>query len=96
MILLSLVAVGDSDSEQLGKIFNILGTPSELNWPECSHLPGFVDYEPREPLDLRPLFQGDAGAKGTNPALDLLLKLLSLNPLKRLSAKQFSNEAICM
>ena len=41
---------GDSEIDQLYKIFQMLGTPDEENWPEVSHLP---DYKVRGRCDVR-------------------------------------------
>eukprot|EP00596_Hydrurales_sp_CCMP1899_P009119 CAMPEP_0119053046 /NCGR_PEP_ID=MMETSP1177-20130426/74156_1 /TAXON_ID=2985 /ORGANISM="Ochromonas sp, Strain CCMP1899" /LENGTH=170 /DNA_ID=CAMNT_0007032847 /DNA_START=567 /DNA_END=1079 /DNA_ORIENTATION=- len=81
---------GETDIEQLGKIFNVLGTPTAENWPNSHLLPNFVEFEARAPLDLIPLFDSTWKSKGQGhypPALDLMLKMLILNPLKRITAK---------
>lgn len=139
---------GDSDLEQLQKIFNLVGTPNDVNWPNAKLLPGYVEFEvrfcpchiymsrpyiytilhtpyimhhtlytvhhtsyqytpytkvhtfaytlstlpthaiahiiqTREKLDLLPIVR-------SAQAVDLLNKMLCLNPLKRISAKQVS------
>jgi hypothetical protein len=91
--------VGESDLEQLGKIFNIVGTPLVASssagsgvaddsrlWPGVQLLPAYIEFEPREPLDLRPLFK--ASPSGIGADLELLLRLLMLDPLRRISADQ--------
>ena len=85
---------GETDLEQLAKIFNILGTPTSDNWPYVQLLPNFVEFEPRLPMDLIPLFDSTWKADKQRhgqlqypPALDLMLKMLTLNPLKRITAK---------
>lgn len=80
----------------MGKIFNILGTPNETNWPGASSLPGYIEFEAREPLDLKPLFSHNISenrqVQSTNntvtPDLSLFLDLVALNPLNRPSASQ--------
>jgi serine/threonine protein kinase len=89
---------GDSDLEQLAKIFNLLGTPTVGNWPGATLLPDYCEFEPRAPLSLLPLFRkggggggggGDGGGGGGVPAdQDLLLKMLTLDPSKRITAAQ--------
>jgi hypothetical protein len=38
--------MGDSEIDQIFKVFKVLGTPSEGNWPEALKLP---DYKPSFP-----------------------------------------------
>lgn len=71
--------------EQLGKIFNLLGTPTPLNWPKAELLPGYVEFEPRLPMNLAELFPRSRSAE-----LDLLKVLLQLDPARRPSATQVS------
>ena len=80
IILRTPLFPGDSDLAQLGKIFNVLGTPTRESWPTAHLLPNYVEFEPRGPMDLSVLFQ-------QAPALDLLLSMLTLNPMKRISAR---------
>ena len=86
---------GETDLEQLAKIFNILGTPTEDNWPNVHLLPNFAEFEARLPMDLIPLFDNNwkedkqrNGQLRYPPALDLMLKMLALNPLKRITASE--------
>jgi serine/threonine protein kinase len=92
---LTFCFVGNSDLEQLGKIFNVLGTPTPTSWPGATLLPGYVEFEAREPMNLMSLFRSSSastsgnGVISTAPAdLDLLLRLLTLNPLKRITATE--------
>ena len=88
---------GNSDIEQLGKIFNVLGTPRLEDWPGMNLLPKYAEFEPREPMELSKLFSKPrdstiaAASRNSNSAaipsdLDLILKMLALNPSKRISA----------
>lgn len=108
IILRTPLFPGETDVEQLAKIFNILGTPTVANWPNVNLLPNFMDFEHRFPMDLTHLFDSSwkAEKQGKSqpgqlqypPALDLILKLLSLNPLKRLTAKEVSqsvSQSVC-
>ena len=68
--------------EHLSKIFNLLGTPTEETWKGVELLPNYIQFEHRDPLDIEELL------KFQQPeAKDLLLGMLSLNPLNRISAK---------
>ncbi|KAL6963089.1 Cyclin-dependent kinase D-1 [Sarracenia purpurea var. burkii] len=74
---------GNSDIDQLGKIFAAFGTPKPSQWPDMQYLPDYVEYQyvPGQPLrQLFPLTSDDA--------LDLLLKMFMYDPKARISAQQ--------
>lgn len=75
--------VGESDIEVLSKIFEALGTPKDDNWAGMKHLPGFVPFQKTEAPPLRTLFPG-----ADNNALDLLSKMVCLNPRRRINANE--------
>ncbi|KIY69203.1 Pkinase-domain-containing protein [Cylindrobasidium torrendii FP15055 ss-10] len=75
---------GDSEIDQIFKIFQVLGTPTEDTWPGVSQLP---DYKPTFPRwsrqDLRkmmPHLEEDG--------IDMILQLLVYDSAKRISAKR--------
>ena len=74
--------VGDSEIDQIFKIFQFHGTPTEKTWPGVSQIPDFKPIFPRfKPVDPYSYF------KVMKPdAVDLLLKLVALDPSKRISA----------
>lgn len=74
---------GDSEIDQLFKIFRILGTPTEQTWPGVTQLP---DYKPTFP-QWKALDLADAVKNVTPAALDLLAQCLRFDPSKRMSAK---------
>lgn len=76
----------ETSISQLAKIYNVLGTPSEDIWPGISLLPSYVEFEKVEPLDLKQLFPKRNGSIPSE--YFLLLKLLSYDPSKRLSARE--------
>ncbi|XP_023584904.1 cyclin-dependent kinase 3 isoform X4 [Trichechus manatus latirostris] len=74
---------GDSEIDQLFRIFRTLGTPSEATWPGVTQLP---DYKGSFPKWTR------KGLEEIVPNLepagkDLLMKLLQCDPSRRISAK---------
>jgi len=74
---------GESEIDQLIRIFQVLGTPNEDLWPGISTLPDFSENFPKwEPKDLRTQVpQLDA------LGVDLLSKMLQYEPSKRINAR---------
>ena len=72
---------GSSDIDQLGRIYQGLGTPTEENWPGHKTLPDYVEFSPCPCPPLRQLF-----VTAPPEALDLLQKLMAFDPNRRLSA----------
>lgn len=75
---------GDSEIDEIFKIFRILGTPSEVDWPGVSSFP---DYKPSFPKWIRNEEVALVGSLDEN-GLDLLDALLVYDPAARISAKQ--------
>lgn len=74
---------GDSEIDELYKIFRLLGTPNNQNWPNVTQLP---DYTPVFPQwNAQPLSSVVAGLEPA--ALAMLSKMLCYEPSQRLSAK---------
>ena len=75
---------GDSEIDEIFKIFRVLGTPTEMSWPGVTSFP---DYKPSFPKWTR---REDEGlVPGLNElGLDLLEALLVYDPASRISAKQ--------
>jgi len=76
---------GESEIDQLDKIFELCGTPTEETWPDFKNLPDShnVNLKPQRFNCIAERF------KKFNPlAVDLLKKLLTLDPKKRLTAKE--------
>lgn len=75
---------GDSEIDQLFRIFRTLGTPDESIWPGVSQLRDYTSmfprWEPRCLDEVVPSFDSDAK--------DLLLKLLTYDPSQRITAKK--------
>lgn len=81
---------GASDPDQLEKIFGWCGTPSVEDWPEVEKLPHWKSLKPQEPKKRR-ILDRFANLKCSPKVLDLLDKLLTLNPAKRISASDSLN-----
>jgi len=85
--------IGTTDIDQLGKIFNVLGTPTTTNWSGVDLLPLYMEFESRQPMNLLPLFRHSSSKVNSKDhngplELDLLHRLLTLDPTKRLTATQ--------
>jgi cyclin-dependent kinase 7 len=74
---------GDSDIGQLKTIFHALGTPTDEEWPGMKQLKDYVPYEMYPKTNLKSIFSA-----ASDSALDLLAKMLTFDPLKRITAKQ--------
>ncbi|OXU22572.1 hypothetical protein TSAR_015507 [Trichomalopsis sarcophagae] len=74
---------GESDLDQLTKIFQVLGTPTEETWPGVTKLPDFIQFKPFPAVPLKDIFTA-AG----DDLLDLLASLLNINPIERCSCDQ--------
>jgi serine/threonine protein kinase len=87
---------GDSEFDQLMKIFRVLGTPNENTLPGCKHFP---DFNPEFPLwiptgiekVIRDKMEVKIDEESLIESLDLLKRMLVMDPCKRISAK----DAIC-
>lgn len=72
----------DNDSQQIELVFRALGTPNLDEWPQMRDLPGFFEFQKSPGTPLENLFTATS-----EDALDLLRRLLTYNPLKRITAK---------
>ncbi|KAL3476216.1 putative cell division control protein 2 kinase [Aspergillus californicus] len=75
---------GDSEIDEIFKIFRMLGTPDEVAWPGVTSFPDYKQTFPKwkrdENLTLVPGLEEEG--------LDLLEALLEYDPARRISAKQ--------
>lgn len=78
---------GDSEIDQLHKIFMALGTPNERMWPGVSELPDFKDTFPK--WGLRNI--ADTVPKMDPLGQDLLSKMLTYEPSRRIGARDALN-----
>mgnify|MGYP002620688590 FL=1 len=75
---------GDSQIGQIFKIFSILGTPNEINWPGITSITHFKLTFPKFPSMEISKIVTNLDSDG----LDLLSKMLILCPGKRISARK--------
>ncbi|XP_044504881.1 cyclin-dependent kinase C-2-like isoform X2 [Mangifera indica] len=75
---------GKDEPEQLNKIFELCGAPDEVNWPGVSKMPWYNNFKPTRPMKrrVREVFR-----HFDRHALELLEKMLTLDPVQRISAK---------
>ncbi|XP_054773758.1 cyclin-dependent kinase 1-like [Lytechinus pictus] len=78
---------GDSEIDQLFRIFRTLGTPTEETWPGVTQL---QDYKPTFPMWNEPNLKGAVKGMGAE-GLDLLKRMLIYDPSKRITAKASMN-----
>ena len=78
---------GDSEIDEIFKIFRVMGTPNESVWPGVTSLPDFKTTFPQwQPKPLESI------APALDPeGLDLLGRLITYDPVERLSAKRAVN-----
>eukprot|EP00747_Dinoflagellata_sp_TGD_P164001 gnl/TRDRNA2_/TRDRNA2_183343_c0_seq1.p1 gnl/TRDRNA2_/TRDRNA2_183343_c0~~gnl/TRDRNA2_/TRDRNA2_183343_c0_seq1.p1 ORF type:complete len:317 (+),score=68.77 gnl/TRDRNA2_/TRDRNA2_183343_c0_seq1:43-993(+) len=83
---------GDSEIDTIFKIFQKLGTPTEAMWPGVSELPDFKPtfpkWQPRGWAQIR-----NTAAQVGPDGIDLLERLMSYDPKKRLSARRTLSHA---
>lgn len=75
--------VGDSEIDQIYRIFRVLGTPNEKTWPGVSKLKDYKKTFPNwNPSDYT------SGLHLDNNGIDLLRKMLVYDPISRITAKE--------
>jgi len=72
---------GDSDLDQLSKIFETLGTPTEEMWPGMTSLPDYINFKDFPGIPLSECFSA-----AQDDLLAVISGLLTYNPVTRLSA----------
>ncbi|CAL6046233.1 Kinase [Hexamita inflata] len=75
---------GDCEIDQLFKIFEVLGTPTDQTWPGITQLP---DYKPSFPKFKGVGLKKALGGNLSEAGLDLMASMLEMDPVKRISCK---------
>lgn len=78
---------GDSEIDTIFKIFQKLGTPSEVQWPGVGELPDFKPTFPKWPGRSWNQIRNTAAQVGPD-GIELLERLMCYDPKRRLSARQ--------
>ncbi|CAK5053580.1 unnamed protein product [Meloidogyne enterolobii] len=75
---------GESDLDQLVKIYNVLGMPTEETWPGLTSLPDYIQLQNcGQGYELKNVFPA-----ASDDLLELIFGCLLFDPLKRLTATQ--------
>jgi cyclin-dependent kinase 7 len=74
---------GESDLNQLVRIFDIFGTPNDENWPDAKLLPDYVEFKPIVQKPLKLIFTA-----ATPDIIAVLDSMLALNPIKRCTTSE--------
>ncbi|KAJ6636282.1 Cyclin-dependent kinase 7 [Pseudolycoriella hygida] len=77
---------GDSDLDQLTKIFQALGTPTDENWPDVNLLPDYMQFKAFPGTPFHYIFTA-----APNDLLQLIEKLLALCPSNRCTCTEALN-----
>ena len=84
MITKKPLFTGDSQIDQIFKIFRLMGTPDETIWPGITKFPDYKATFPKwKACPLEKMFP-NLEASG----IDLIEKMLNLNPAQRISARK--------
>lgn len=74
---------GESDIDQLTKIFTLRGSPTEASWPGVTGMPDYIPFQDMPAVPLTSVFTA-----ASPEAIDLIDNMLACNPNKRLTARQ--------
>ncbi|KAH0539670.1 cyclin-dependent kinase 7 [Cotesia glomerata] len=74
---------GESDLDQLTRIFQTLGTPTEETWPGMTELTDFIQFKPFIGIPFSDIFTAVSA-----DLLDLISSLLRINPSERCTCSQ--------
>lgn len=74
---------GDSDLDQLSRIFQVLGTPTEKDWPNIKALPDFIQFKSFPGTPLKEIF-----IAASDDLLAVLAEMLKMDPIQRCTSTQ--------
>lgn len=74
---------GQTDLDQLLKIFQVTGTPNETNWPGVTNLPDYVKFKVNEPVPFENIFTAIK-----EDLIQVLKSMLALDPTRRCTCSQ--------
>ncbi|SPP88843.1 blast:Cyclin-dependent kinase 7 [Drosophila guanche] len=74
---------GDSDLDQLTRIFATLGTPTEARWPYLGKLHDYLQFRHFTGTPLQNIFTA-----ADNDLIHLMRRLFAMNPLRRVSCRE--------
>ena len=86
LILRAPYVWANTEWEQIAKICETLGTPTEENWPGVTKLPKYMVQEPVRPLISREEWMKRLGSVG-NEGVDLVCEMLTYDPRRRITAE---------
>ncbi|RYP61347.1 hypothetical protein DL769_007760 [Monosporascus sp. CRB-8-3] len=86
LVLRTPFMAGNTEMHQINLICQAIGTPTEDNWPGVSKLPEYLVGMEVHPVRGRDYFMGMFPTLGPE-GVDLLMKTLSLDPKKRITAR---------
>ncbi|KAI3654339.1 hypothetical protein MP228_001058 [Amoeboaphelidium protococcarum] len=86
MVMMSPLFPGDSEIDEIFRIFRTLGTPTEENWQGVAQLPDYKTTFPKwQAQKLRSIIKDE---NLCDLGIDLMEKMLKYDPGQRISAKQ--------
>ncbi|CAF1487742.1 unnamed protein product [Adineta ricciae] len=83
LILRTPLLPGESDLDQLSKIFEVFGTPTDSNWPDVKTFSDYIEFKQIDPKPLRTIF-----STSKPDELDVLERIMQLDPKRRPDASQ--------